>query len=150
MSIDRSPLTAPHHWSDSMRIQRVTTSQFSVLLLEPDLQSAVQIALQLEAAGFPVHVEADAYSALRALQKSFFLALVVVADLADKDCLVTLKALRRNAPRSWMIVAVPYCDVHAYALIHRCGGDACIASPISADELIERLEAFQMRARPLF
>lgn len=133
-----------------MRIQRVTTRQFPVLLLEPDLENAVQLAFRLEAAGFPTHVERDAHSALQALHKSFFLALAVAADLADKDCLATLEALRRNATRSWMIVAVPYCNVHAVARIHRCGGDACIAWPICADELIERLESFRMRARPSF
>jgi BarA-like signal transduction histidine kinase len=52
--------------------------------------------------------------------------------------------------RSWMIVAAPCCDVHACKLIHRCGGDACISLPISPEDLIDRLDAFRIRARPTF
>jgi DNA-binding response OmpR family regulator len=79
-----------------------------------------------------------------------FFALIVIADLADQDCLVTLDALRRRSPRSWVIVATPNCDDHACNVIHRHGGDACISLPVDLDDLVARLDSFQSRARPSF
>ena len=122
----------------------------ALLLLEPNPENAARLATALEAAGFSIVAETNADLALQALRKSFFFALIVAADLTDKDCLATLQALRRRARRSWMIVAAPQCDIHTCDLIHRYGGDACVTAPISADDLIDRPDAFQLRERPLF
>jgi DNA-binding response OmpR family regulator len=135
---------------NSMRIDRQRTSPFPVLLLEPDLANAAQLASGLQAAGFETRIEGRADSALQAQRQSFYSVLVVIADLSDKDCVATLDALRRRSPRSWMIVATSKCDAHACNLIHRHGGDACISSPIDLDDLVARLDAFQLRARPSF
>jgi DNA-binding response OmpR family regulator len=132
-----------------MRIERHRTSPFPALLLEPNLANAAQLAARLQAAGFEIRIEGRAESALQAQRQSFFFALIVIADLIDKNCLVTLDALRRRSPRSWMIVATSKCD-QALSLIHRHGGDACISLPIDPDDLIARLDAFQLRARPSF
>jgi DNA-binding response OmpR family regulator len=133
-----------------MRIARHRTSPFPALLLEPDLANAAQLASRLQAAGFEIRIEARADSALQAQRQSFFFALIVIGDLADKDFLVMLDALRRESPRSWMLVATPNCDIQACNLIHRHGGDACISLPIDLDDLVARLDAFQSRARPSF
>ena len=94
--------------------------------------------------------KASAEAALQAQRQSFFFALIVIADLTDKDCLVALDTLRRRSPRSWMIVATSNCDDHARNVIHRHGGDTCISLPIDPHDLIARLDAFQLRARPSF
>jgi DNA-binding response OmpR family regulator len=133
-----------------MRIDPQRASPFPVLLLEPDATNAIQLASRLQAAGFEIRVEGRADSALQAQRQSFFSALIVIADLSDPDCLVTLDALRRRSPRSWMIVAASNCDAHACNVIHRHGGDACVSLPIDLDNLIARLNAFQLRARPSF
>jgi DNA-binding response OmpR family regulator len=133
-----------------MRIVPHRTSPFPALLLEPNLANAAQLASRLQAAGFEIRIEGRVESALQAQRQSFFFALIVIAALTDKDCLVTLDALRRRSPRSWMIVATPNCDAQALNLIHRHGGDACISLPIDLDDLIARLDAFQLRARPSF
>jgi DNA-binding response OmpR family regulator len=130
--------------------QRETTRVFPVLLLEPNTATAAALASLLDTAGFEVLISGTARSALRAVEETFFFALIVVADLTNKDCLVTLKELRRRAPRSWMIVAAADCGMDDCSLIHRRGGDACVASPISIDDLIHRLDAFRWRARPSF
>jgi DNA-binding response OmpR family regulator len=132
-----------------MRIVPHRTSPFPALLLEPNLANAAQLASRLQAAGFEIRIEGRAESALQAQRQSFFFALIVISDLIDKDCLVTLDALRRRSPRSWMIVATSNCD-QALNLIHRHGGDTCISLPIDLDDLIARLDAFQLRARPSF
>jgi DNA-binding response OmpR family regulator len=131
-----------------MRIDPRRASPFPVLLLEPDPSHAVLLAARLQAAGFEIRVEGRADSALQAQRQSFFSVLIVIADLGDPDCLVTLDALRRQSPRSWMIVAASDCDAHACNVIHRHGGDACVSVPIELDDLIARLNAFQLRARP--
>jgi len=133
-----------------MRIERRPICPFPALLLEPNQAHAVQLASRLQAAGFETRIEGSAGSALQAQRQSFFFALIVIADLTDKDCLATLDALRRKSPRSWMIVATSNRDDHACNVIHRCGGDACISLPIDLDDLIARLDAFQLRARPSF
>ena len=130
--------------------QRETTRALPVLLLEPDTATAAALAAQLDAAGFEVLISETAMSALRAVEETFFFALIVVADLTNKDCLVTLEKLRRQAPGSWMIVAAPGCGVNECSLIHRHGGDACVASPVAMGDLIHRLDAFHWRARPSF
>lgn len=122
----------------------------ALLLLEPNPENAARLAAELEAAGFSIVAAANADLALQALRQSFFFALIVAADLTDKDCLATLQALRRKARRSWMIVAAARCDIHTTDFIHRYGGDACVTAPISAVDLIDRLDAFQLRERPLF
>jgi DNA-binding response OmpR family regulator len=143
-------LSTPSTEVIAMRIDRQRTSPFPALLLEPDQAKAVQLASRLQAAGFEIRIEAGADSALQAQRQSFFFALIVIADLADQDCLATLDAFRRRSPRSWMIVATPDCDDQACNLIHRHGGDACISLPVDSDDLISRLDAFQSRARPSF
>lgn len=134
----------------SRQVRRDRRGQFPVLLFEPDLGSATQLAYRLEAGGFLVSIAIDAGSALPAVKQSFFFALVVVANLTDASCLAALRELRRAAMESWMIVATASCDVHACKLIHWHGGDACIVSPLSPDNLIERLDAFAIRTRPIF
>lgn len=143
-------MSTPSTEAISMRIQRHRTSPFPALLLEPNSANAVQLASRLQAAGFDIRVEGCADSALQAQRQSFFFASIVSADLTDKDCLMALDALRRRSPRSWMIVATCNCDDHARNVIHRHGGDACISLPIDPDDLIARLDAFQLRARPSF
>lgn len=126
------------------------TNLFPVLLLEPNPENAARIAARLEAAGFSTRIEGNADLALQALRKSFFFALIVVADLTHKESLARLQMLRRKARRSWMIVAAPQCDIQTCDLIHRYSVDACVTAPISVDDLIDRLDAFQLRERPLF
>jgi DNA-binding response OmpR family regulator len=133
-----------------MRIAPHRTSPFPALLVEPNEANAVELASRLQAAGFEIRIEGVAGSALHAQRQSFFFALIVIADLADQGCLVTLDALRQGSPRSWMIVATPNCDDHACNVIRRHGGDACLSLPVDLDDLIARLDAFQLRARPSF
>lgn len=98
------------------------TNLFPVLLLEPIPENAARIAAQLKAAGCSTRIESNADLALQALRKSFFFALIVVADLTRTESLATLLTLRRKARRSWMIVAAAQCDMHTCDVIHRHGG----------------------------
>ena len=130
-----------------MRIRPNPIAPFPALLLEPNSGNAVRLARGLEAAGFQIRVEDSAHAALRAQRQSFFFAVIIVAD---ENCLAALDQLRRQAPRSWMIVAAADCDADACDLIRRHGGDACVGLPISLEDLVNRLDALQLRSRPSF
>ena len=133
-----------------MRIWRITVSHEPILLLDPEVDSAFELAAQLESNGFPTRIEHTGASARAAIKGGRFATLIVIANLDDEACLDWLDDLRRAAPRSWMIVVSPRCDVKTCHLIYRHGGDACVTSPLSVGELTARLAAFQLRARPLY
>lgn len=122
----------------------------SVLVLDPESEGGSTLASGLKAAGFSTCVARSAISATEAIKKGYFTALVVVADLGDAACLDRLDELRRDAPRSWMIVVSPRCDRRTCDLIYRHGGDACVAAPVSIIELTERLTCLQWCSRPAF
>jgi DNA-binding response OmpR family regulator len=130
-----------------MPIWRIPISREPILLLDPDLNSADELATHLELKGFPTRIERTGAGAQAAMRDAHFATLIVFADLDDK---AWLDDLRRTAARSWLIVISPLCDAKSCDLIHRHGGDACVTRPVSLDELILRLTAFQSRSRPLY
>lgn len=123
---------------------------YPVLLMDPQAKRAARLATILKAAGFRPREAATADVALQAMSEEFFVAVVVAADLDDDDCLARLVEFREKAAHTWMIVVAPRCDEETRDLIFRHGGDACIAAPASAADLITRLEAFRLRWRPSF
>jgi DNA-binding response OmpR family regulator len=133
-----------------MQIWRITVKHEPVLLLDPEMNSAAELAARLESNGFPTRIECTGADAQAAIKGAHFATLIVIANLDDRACLAWLDDLRRAAARSWMIVISPQCDAKTCSLIYRHGGDACVTAPVSVDELTTRLTAFQSRARPLY
>jgi len=133
-----------------MQIGGIIVSYEPILLLDPEVGSAAELAARLELNGFPTRIERTGAGALAAIEDTYFATLIVVADLDDNACLDRLADLRRAALRSWMIVVSPRCDAKTCNLIYRRGGDACIPAPVSIDDLTGRLTAFQSRSRPLY
>jgi len=133
-----------------VQIRRIIVSQEPILLLDPEMNSAAELATRLELNGFPTRIERTGAGALAAIEDTYFATLIVVADLDDNACLDWLTDLRRAALRSWLIVVSPRCDAKTCNLIYRHGGDACVTAPVSIDDLTSRLTAFQSRARPLY
>jgi DNA-binding response OmpR family regulator len=133
-----------------MQIRRITASYEPVLLLDPQMDGAVELARLLELNGFPTRIESSAAAAQGAIEHTYFATLIVIADPDDSACLDWLDDLRRTAARCWMIVVSPQCDTKTCNLIYRHGGDACVTAPVSIDDLTRRLTAFQLRARPIF
>jgi DNA-binding response OmpR family regulator len=133
-----------------MRSRRNTTDYMPVLLLDSNPARAAELAASLEIKGFPTCVVHSAAGAQAAIRDVRFATLIVVSDADVGAGLEEVDALRRKAARSWIIVVSPRCDAGTCKLIHRHGGDACLAAPASIDELSMRLAAFQLRARPTF
>jgi DNA-binding response OmpR family regulator len=132
-----------------MQTRSVSEFHEPVLLLDPQIDSAVELAAQLELSGFPTCIESTAAGAQAAMERTHFATLILVADIGDPARLDWLDALRRRAAGSWIIVVGPQCDTKTCNLIYRHGGDACMTSPLSFHELTRRLTAFQLRARPV-
>jgi DNA-binding response OmpR family regulator len=133
-----------------MQTRSVREFHEPVLLLDPQTDSAVELAAYLESSGFPTCIESNAAGALAAIGRTHFATLILVADIGDPARLGWLDALRRRAARSWIIVVSPHCDTKTCNLIYRHGGDACLTAPMSLHELTSRLTAFQLRARPVY
>jgi DNA-binding response OmpR family regulator len=133
-----------------MQIRRITVGREPILLLDPEMDRAAELATRLELSGFSTRIERTRAGAKAAIKDAYFATLIVIADLDDKACLNWLDEMRRDAARSWMIVVCPRCDAKTCNLIYRHGGDACVTAPVSVNELTTRLAAFQSRARPLY
>ena len=119
-----------------MGISDPTLSRYlPVLVVDSDQQAAGRLADYLNQHGFHADVAASCWSAEAAMQKSSYGTLVVVADLeqaADRECLCSL---RRDAPRTWIIVISlrPYPD--AQEVVFRCDADSLLIAPFSFTEL---------------
>jgi DNA-binding response OmpR family regulator len=133
-----------------MQTRSQTEFHEPILLLDPQPQTAADLAAHLVSSGFPTWIESNAIGAQAAIARRQFATLILVADIHDPIRLDWLDALRGRAARSWIIVVGPQCDAKTCNLIYRHGGDACMTAPVSFHELTRRLTAFQLRARPLF
>jgi DNA-binding response OmpR family regulator len=133
-----------------MQIRRIKVSHAPILLIDSGMDSAVELGTHLELNGFPTRIEHTGAGALAAMKDTYFATLIVIADFNDSACFHRLDDLRRAASRSWMIVVSPRCDANTCELIYRHGGDACITAPVSINDLISRLSAFQLRSRTLY
>jgi DNA-binding response OmpR family regulator len=133
-----------------MRTRSISEFHEPVLLIDPRTDDAVELAAQLELSGFATCIESNVAGALAAIERASFATLIVVADVEDPARLRWLGQLRRSAARSWILVVTPQCDTETRNLVYRHGGDACIAAPLSFNELTSCLTAFRSRARPVF
>jgi len=133
------------------RLESLTTMHSSLLptlVVDPHADAAEQLADYLRRCGFPADVATSCWHAKSAVRERYYGCLVLVADLslpADLECLTTL---RRDAPRSWVIVVSLRAYPDAQQVVLRCGADSLLIAPFSAVDLIERLSAFQRRSRP--
>ena len=132
-----------------MQIRRITTRHEPVLLLDPQIDNAVELAMHLELHGWPTLIAGRTSAAQAVIARGRFTTLIMMADLDVASCLELLDELRRTTARCWMLVVSPRCDTKTCNLIYRHGGDACITAPVSIDDLPRRLTAFQSRARPV-
>jgi DNA-binding response OmpR family regulator len=133
-----------------MQIRRITANHEPVLLLDPQIDDAVELAMHLELHGWPTLIAGRTSAAQAVIGRGRFTTLIVMADRDVASCLDRLDELRRTNARCWMLVVSPRCDTKTCSLIYRHGGDACIPAPVSIDDLTERLSAFQIRARCVY
>jgi DNA-binding response OmpR family regulator len=137
--------TTPQHTSRESEYHR--EGPLGTLIVDPNIEAATQLAVQLHRAGFQCYVASSGSAACTAVQAQYFRSLIVVADLYDKRDARHVRDLRTFAPRSWLIVISTRSDQAALELVQRCGGDALITTPFGMTTLNCKLAEFSRRPR---
>lgn len=119
------------------------------LLLDPNPDAAAVMASQLRHAGFETYIATNGYAALLAIRTTHFGTIVVVADLTNIAIRNDLRALRRAAPDSWLVLIAESMIDPADKFIQELGSDAIFAAPFTVADLTQRLNTLSNRRRPI-
>jgi DNA-binding response OmpR family regulator len=119
------------------------------LLLDPHPDAAAVMASQLRHAGFETHIAASGRSALLAIRTMRFGTIVVVADLANTAIRDNLRAIRRAAQDSWLVLIADSLIDSADEFLLELGSDALFAPPFTVADLTQRLNSLSNRRRSL-
>jgi len=119
------------------------------LLLDPDPATAAVMASQLRHAGFETYIAINGYAALLAIRTMRFGAIVVVADLTNIAIRNDLRALRRAAPDSWLVLIADSLIDPADEFLLELGSDALFAPPFTVADLTQRLNTLSNRRRSI-
>lgn len=133
-----------------MRTPLSTAQEFPTLLFDADMTRAGQLAARLQECHIQVVVALSADDALSTAKHSQFRVLVVTTRPSNRESLDFLSALRRAAPRSWVVAISPKINPTTEALLRRFGADAVVCSPVNVLELARRISLLQVRSRPSF
>ena len=125
-------------------------STYPTLLFDPDLENSHSLANSLKRYGIDVRPALNSSDALQSTRGTYHRVVIVVADLANESCLLFLDSVRRATPRSWLVVANGKVDDELRTIAYRHGADALIGTPVDVHLLVERISAFQARARPWY
>jgi DNA-binding response OmpR family regulator len=137
--------TVNHAGTDAL----TTVDPPPTLLLDPNPDAAAVMASQLRHAGFETHIATSGSSALLAIRTLRFGAIVVVADLANTAIRNNLRAIRRAAQDSWLVLIADSMIDPADEFLHELGSDAVFAAPFTVADLTQRLNTLSNRRRSL-
>ena len=129
--------------------ERVQQSYVPILVLDLDGASASELADTLRQRSFNAAFVTNCREALTAISANDYGTLVVIADLSRVDDLRCLAALRKQAPRAWIITISARPHSEAQHVIFQHGADSLLTVPFSIDDLTFRLWAFSQRSRPI-
>lgn len=118
------------------------------LIIDANHSAAEQLPAQLEHAGFAADTVDSCWGAFTAIHAKHYGSMIVVGDLSQPNCLECVAGLRRQAPRSWIIVISSAGSSDTRKLFLTYGVDALIVTPFSMSDLVSRLMAFSRRSRP--
>lgn len=124
-----------------------STNDSRTLLVDANIEHGGQLSEQLRHAGFRTDLAVSWRAAHAALGTNYYHACVMTVDLDELVDLEHLDALRRAAPRVWMLILSDRQPEQAQDLAHRYGVDALLSAPFSMRDLTSRLAAFSLRAR---
>jgi DNA-binding response OmpR family regulator len=123
-------------------------SYMPILVVDANSLAAGQLAEQLEHCGFAAHTAITCPAALAALRARYYGAIVFVGDPGNPQDLLCIPALRRRAPRTWLIMVTSSTPGDPRELVLRYGVDSLLIAPLSIQDLVSRLSAFSLRSRP--
>ena len=134
----------------AMRTPLSTAQESLILLFDPDMARAGELAARLYEYHVCVVVALSAEDALHCAQQTHFDVVVVSGDAGNNDCLRFLASLRRTSPHTWLIAADARIDQTTEVILHRQGVDAVVGTPIDVSELARRIALLQVQSRPSF
>jgi len=117
----------------------------AILVMEDDLETGAEIALELGGCGFAVEVVGNGREALVRARCARWSAFIVDRMLPELDGLSIIKALRAEGNRTPALVLSALNDVSERIAGLRAGGDDYLAKPFSLGELTARIEALIRR-----
>jgi len=121
-----------------------------VMILDADSGASVQLAAQLNHAGFAIELVTTPADALDVLGYRVCSAVIVVVDhVDDQDFQESLTDLRHAAPKAWMLVVTDDPPQRAIQIVRQCGADELLVTPFSLATLIEYLAVHIRLPRPL-
>lgn len=133
-----------------MQYRPLTTNDSRTLLVDAHSRQGEQLVDRLGRAGFRTDFAVSASAARGALAANFYHACIFVAGVDRAADLEQLAALRRAAPRVWIIALSELAPEDAPTLLDWPGADAVLTTPFSLQDLASRLAAFSLRSRPTF
>lgn len=130
-----------------MQSGQASTHDSRTLLVDTNIERGGQLSEQLNHAGFRTDFAVSWRAAYAALGTNYYHSCVMTLDPDQAVDLEKFHALRRAAPRVWMIVLSDRRPEQARDLAQRYGVDALLSAPFSMHDLTSRLAAFSLRAR---
>ena len=127
---------------------RAAPGNLPILVVDASAAEGYLLAAALKQFGFEVNTAVGSMAARAALRESHYGSIVLAADLWHREDRAELLALRRRAPRTWIIVIARQLFPHAGRMAFRWGADSTLEPPWTMEELAERLSAFSHRSRP--
>ena len=117
------------------------------LVIDANSAAAEQLAKQLEHAGFVADTVDSCQGALTVVRARHYGSMIFVDDLSRSN-FECIAQLRRQVPRTWMIMICSPELPDTRELFSRYCVDALIVTPFSMGDLVSRLMAFSRRSRP--
>lgn len=130
-----------------MQSGQASTHDSRTLLVDANIEHGRQLSERLDHAGFRTDLAVSWRAAHAALGTNYYHSCVMSVDLDQAVDLEQLDALRREAPRVWMVILSDRHPEQAQDLARRHGVDALLSAPFSMHNLTSRLAAFSLRAR---
>jgi len=117
------------------------------LVIDANSAAAEQLANQLKHSGFTADTAVSCSAALTAVRARHYGSMIFVGDLSQPN-FECIAGLRKQVPRTWIIMICSPELPDTRELFLRYGVDALIVTPFSMEDLVSRLTAFSQRSRP--
>lgn len=117
------------------------TAARAILLVDDEEAIRKSFARELRMEGFSVTTAADGNEAISILEKSLFDLVITDLVMPGIDGFAVLKAARRLAPSTSVIILTGYGDMHAAIDALRLGANDFTQKPCEVEELVFRIRA---------
>ncbi len=119
----------------------------AILLVEDDLEIALNVSRDLIHRGYAVNHAATAVDGLAQVRRGDFDLLIIDRMLDDADGLVIIETMRSESSTKPVIVLSALGESHQRVLGLRAGGDDYLTKPFDPEELAARIEALLRRTQ---